>query len=76
MQLCLEIETARISYSSPSNIHVPFAEKSENNDTKRQTASSYPIFDFSQVTCCPFKFTFCASIEYEFCACQVLYIYI
>ncbi|XP_027774864.1 uncharacterized protein LOC114078366 [Solanum pennellii] len=47
-QLCLEIENARTSCSSSSNIQTPFAEKSKNNDAKRQAASSYPIFDFSQ----------------------------
>lgn len=49
MQLCLEIENARTSCSSSSNTQTPFAEKSKNNDAKRQAASSYPIFDFSQV---------------------------
>ncbi|XP_055821830.1 uncharacterized protein LOC129890284 [Solanum dulcamara] len=47
-QLCLEIETARTSCSSSSNIQTTFAEKSKNNDDKRQATSSYPIFDFSQ----------------------------
>ncbi|KAK4729318.1 hypothetical protein R3W88_022306 [Solanum pinnatisectum] len=45
IQLCLEIENAR-TCSTSSNIETPFAEKSKNNDAKRQAASSYPIFDF------------------------------
>ncbi|CAN4076047.1 unnamed protein product [Withania somnifera] len=46
-QLCLEIEAARTS----SNIETPFAEKSIN-EAKTQTASSYPIFYFSQQSTC------------------------